>query len=47
MTNQEYTTKYHLLENLHLEDGSLLRYVDGEGLRVGFVVDVGDAGTTG
>jgi len=43
MTNQEYTKKYHSLTNLHLEEGSLLRYVDGEGLNVGFVVDAGDA----
>ena len=43
MTNQEYTKKYHSLTNLHLEEGSLLRYVDGEGLNVGFVVDIGDA----
>ena len=42
MTNQEYTKKYHSLSNLHLEEGSLLRYVDGEGLNVGFVVAVGD-----
>ena len=42
MTNQEYTKKYHSLTNLHLEEGSLLRYVDGEGLNVGFVVAVGD-----
>ena len=44
MTNQEYTEKYISLNNLHLEGGSLLRYVDREGLKVGFVVDVGDAG---
>ena len=47
MTNQEYTKKYHSLSNLHLEEGSLLRYVDGEGLNVGFVVDIGDAGDYG
>ena len=42
MTNQEYTKKYNSLTNLRLEEGSLLRYVDGEGLNVGFVVAVGD-----
>ena len=47
MTNQEYTKKHNSLINLRLEEGSLLRYVDGEGLNVGFVVDIGDAGDYG
>ena len=47
MTNKEYTSKFHSLTNLRLEEGSLLRYVDGEGLNVGFVVAVGSAHTYG
>jgi len=40
--NREYTLKYNSLVELKIEEGSLLRYIDGEGNKVVFVVDTGD-----